>query len=663
MQNRIIEKINFPEKYKDTSIWPDVIIDNLSPTNKEIYLKRKKAIDYLMNTDKKISEIELETSLKRSEIYRFLRRCLEVDNTGSIIGYRALIPYKRIKDYCRTDFPENNIDENFNYTGSFNLLLETYPSLKEFIINLYFNRTSSNKNIFEPKISIKNLHKKFINMCRELGIKNNEYPFNTDSLARKSLERFVHDLSTNYFIESAKRHGDQATMVAKHSGLGIKNSPMILRPLERVEFDGHRIDTSLSIIFTTPEGDEIIENMNRIWILSIVDIATRAIIGYHICLNKEYSSHDVLLCIRNAIYPWKKRELSITGLKYSEQANFPSNLFPEAEFGIWDEFCYDNAKANIAKNVKEKLTELVNCSINMGPVAVPVKRPIIERFFRTLEQNTFHRLPSTTGSGPTDPKRKNSEQYAIDFKITAEHLEEIADVAIAEYNATPHEGINNLSPLEVFGQRLNRGYSILQLNETNRSNFNFFSIKVERRICGSIECGRRPYIHYEGVRYTNEILNHSPHLINKKLTLLINSDDLRNIKSFLDDGSEFGNLYAFGKWGITPHDLRTRKAINKLKNNKIIQFTNMDDPIEIYQQFLVKEAVKNKTSRNNLASFKKGQKEKKEKYKDNIENRNDNPIVNELINVKKELPENVKENKIQNTSFVDARTLKGTITF
>src|SRR5690606_8523189 len=205
----------------------------------------------------------------------------------------------------------------------------------------------------------------------------------------------------------------------------------------------------IAIIFKTPEGDEIVEVMNRIWILSIVDVATRAILGHHLCLNKEYSSHDVLMCFRNAIFPWKKKSLTIEGLNYSEGANFPSNLIPEASFGLWDELCYDNAKANIAKNVKEKLVDLVGCSINFGPVAVPVRRPIIERFFRTLEQNGFHRLPSTTGSNPQDPKRKKSEEKAIKYRITAEHLEELTDVLIAEYNATPHEGNNNLSPLEV----------------------------------------------------------------------------------------------------------------------------------------------------------------------------------------------------------------------
>lgn len=662
MSRRNFENLNINQETLDTSLWSTVMMENLTPEHRKLFLERKKAVDLFISTNMKVKDIETETGLRRDEIHRFVKRCLERDESGEIMGYKGLIPYKRIKDYNRRNFPVNKEEDSDNFTGAFSLLLDTYPTLKELIIDSYLNRKSNKTKIIDPIINIRNLHKKFINECRILGIKMNEYPFNTKTLAIKSLERYVKSLSKTYFVEVAKRNGEQAAMVAKNTGVGNKNNPMNVRPLERVEFDGHRIDTSISIIFKTPEGDEIIEVMNRIWILSIVDVATRAILGYHLCLNKEYSSHDVLMCIRNAVFPWRKKSLTIVGLKYSEKANFPSNLIPEARFGIWDEFCYDNAKANIANIVKEKLSELIGCSINMGPVAVPVRRPIIERFFRTLEQNGYHRLPSTTGSNPQDPKRKNSEENAIKYRITAEHLEELTDVLIAEYNASPHEGNNNLSPLEVFEQRVARGMTILQLPEEKRKEISFFSFKVTRRVNGSAKEGRRPFIFYEGVRYTNEVLNRSPHLINKKLKLLINTDDLRVIKAFLEDGSEFGNLSATGKWGVTPHDLRTRKAINKLKNNKLIHFTQYDDPIRVYQDYLEKEAQKNKTNRNKLATLKKSQKSKEERYQKTKPIEEKGTKTNKNSDSISELSLVQRQKEIE-TEEPDKRILKRTIIF
>lgn len=366
MGRRIIEKLNIDKELLDTTLWPTVLIENLSPENRKLFLERKKAVDLFISTDMMVKDIETETDLRRDEIHRFVRRCLEKDDSGQLLGYRALIPYKRLNSYVRREFPVNQLEDSDNFTGAFNLLLDTFPSLKELIIDSYLNRKRDKNKIIDPIINIKNLHKKFLNECRVLGIKMNEYPFNTKSLAIKSLERYVKSLSKTHFVEVASRNGDQASMVARNTGIGNKNNPMITRPLERVEFDGHRIDTSIAIIFKTPEGDEIVEVMNRIWILSIVDVATRAILGYHICLNKEYSAHDVLMCIRNAVFPWKMKSSTIEGLRYSEKANFPSNLIPAASFGLWDEFCYDNAKANIAKIVKEKLVEIIGCSLNFG---------------------------------------------------------------------------------------------------------------------------------------------------------------------------------------------------------------------------------------------------------------------------------------------------------
>jgi putative transposase len=204
MPRKIFEDLDIEEHLLDISNWPQVIIENLDDEDRNIFLARKLAIDLLVTTNTKISDIELQAGIHRSEIYRFVRRCLEKDEFEQIRGYRALIPYKRIKDYNRSEFPISTEEESDNFTGAFNLLLETYPSLKDIIIDSYLNRKSNKYKINDPIMNIKNLHKKFIDECRLLGIKMNEYPFNTKTLAKKSLERYVKTLSKTYFVEVAK---------------------------------------------------------------------------------------------------------------------------------------------------------------------------------------------------------------------------------------------------------------------------------------------------------------------------------------------------------------------------------------------------------------------------------------------------------------------------
>jgi hypothetical protein len=133
--------------------------------------------------------------------------------------------------------------------------------------------------------------------------------------------------------------------------------------------------------------------------------------------------------------------------------------------------------------------------------------------------------------------------------------------------------------------------------EEQRSEIAFFSLQTSREVQGNTKDGRRPYIQYENVRYTNEILARSPGLIGTKIDIMVNVDDLRVIRAYLPDGSELGKLKAKGKWGIVPHSLQIRKEIYRLKNDKLIHFTLTDDPIAIYNRYLM-ENIKIKRNAN-----------------------------------------------------------------
>ena len=72
---------------------------------------------------------------------------------------------------------------------------------------------------------------------------------------------------------------------------------------------------------------------------------------------------------------------------------------------------------------------------------------VFERFFGLFEEHV-HRLPSTLGSGPKDPRRQNPEEQALTFKIKAEHIEDLVEVLIALHNDRPTDILGNRSPLE-----------------------------------------------------------------------------------------------------------------------------------------------------------------------------------------------------------------------
>src|SRR5690606_12351728 len=196
-------------------------------------------------------------------------------------------------------------------SGEFKLLLEKHPEIKELIDDLFLGR---NRRTLEPAMKPKHIHKKFIDACREKGVQLTEYPFNTSFLGSKALQRYLSSLSNKYFGKAASRSGHDAEQKARNVGIGEQNHPSTLSPYQKVQFDAHRIDGIFAIDIVTPEGDIVTTTLDRFWILTLIDVATRSAIGYSISLNKEYTASDVMQCVRNSVIPHEKVPITIDGL-------------------------------------------------------------------------------------------------------------------------------------------------------------------------------------------------------------------------------------------------------------------------------------------------------------------------------------------------------------
>lgn len=597
---RLTEQFIANQQNLDISTWDEIDEASLDSISQETYRKRKEAVILYIKGSMKIKEITEKTGIERHELNRLIKRCLELDPSEMVWGFRALIPRKRIRAYNRT----KSMDEltESGYSGMFEQLLERYPDIRKQIEEDFFQREK--RTIKERAMKSKYIHKHFIQACREVGLTPNDYPLSTKDLGLRSIQRYIKQLENNHFYESTERYGEEAHRQARISPRIPER--LIIKPFEAVQFDGHRIDGIFCITFITPEGDEVTRVLERFWILVIIDVATRDVLGWWISLEREYTAYDVLHCIKNSIIPRNKMEFNIPGLKYPDEGGYASLTVPETKWAIWNEFLIDNGKANLANIVGEASKE-IGFKVIPGIVKMPEVRGIIERFFGLLEENGFHRLPNTTGSNPKDPRRKDPEKSAVRYAMSVLELEEIVEVLIAQYNCSPHSSLSYLSPLEVMEQRINKGMMPDYLSEEKRNEFSIVKIRAIRNVVGNIKKGKRPYIQYEGVRYTNEVLSRSPGLIGSKMSLIVNVDDLRTVKAFLEDGSGLGLLTGSGKWSLTPHSLRMRKAINSLKIRKLLYFTDSDDPIQIYKRYLMDKS-KQKAKANRFAEVQRASK-------------------------------------------------------
>ncbi|MNR20198.1 hypothetical protein D3C85_1370280 [compost metagenome] len=99
------------------------------------------------------------------------------------------------------------------------------------------------------------------------------------------------------------------------------------------------------------------------------------------------------------------------------------------------------------------------------------------------------------------------------------------------------------------------------------------------------------------MRYSNDVLRKSPWLKNTEISIEVDEQDMRAVRAYFPDGEPIGMLLASGKWAITKHSRKTRKAINQLKSDRALTISDLDDPVEQYLKYLRNQVVVDQAGR------------------------------------------------------------------
>lgn len=583
--------LNYLKEIKKS--WKTVCEDSLSYRKKEQYESRKKAVDMYID-GKPLTDISKRTGVPASKVLYYVTKCAEsFDENGEAIGYPALLPYKHTKNYKRK---KSDISKSNGNSGSFAKLIETYPELETYIFNQYFRKKNET---LEKKMNFKTLHRKFLQKCRDLGIQDTQYPFYTTSQGYISLIKFVKKLEEKCEKAALGRYSKDARQRYSSTGYGTNYSVKPLAPFSIVQMDGHKIDALYTVQVENSMGEIVDLPATRMWVIAVIDVATRCILGYSVTQEENYNQTDVLNSLRNSIMPHKPIDIHIRGIEMPENGGFPSTALPYTQWAMFDEIMLDNAKSHLANNVIEKLSKKLKCTINFGSVATPETRGIVERMFQTIEDKGFHRLPSTVGTGISDVRRVDAEKNAVKYQITYEDLCELLEYFIAIYNNSPHSSLDNQTPLECMERRIQG--SLLQpyiADEEDRRIVDEITLMTEKRIVrGGYKSGKRPYISYLGVEYRNNDIPLPNGLIGQEITLEINPNDISKIKAYYSDGSELGTLVATGEWGRRPHSLKTRRDAQKYAKQNRAKKTPFYAPLTEYENQLKERAEKQRKAR------------------------------------------------------------------
>lgn len=559
--------------------WEPVKVEVLSDEDRDIYKKRKSAVDlYIDGYSLKL--IEEKTGISSSETIRYVRRCIKESADGKVIGYAALLKNRTIQ-------PKKSKLEK---------LFMEHVGLREFVEGNYFG---DKKYTLEKNMNMVTLHQKFLKECLSRGIQDYEFPFDSKDKGYKTLCNYIKTVKNRKVEKAIHRESKDAVQKFKSTGIGPTYTEKPVIPFQTVQIDGHRIDMLYSVEVIDKGGLVHYMPATRLWLLAVIDVATRVILGYSLSTYENYNQTDVLKALQNSIIPHKHQEFSLHYFNYPENGGFPSERISETKWARFHTIMLDNAKAHLAENVVTKLTEDLKCAVNFGSVATPETRGIVERFFKTLETGGFHRLPGTTGSNPRDVKRRNPEKEVGKYRITFEDIEELTEYFIAEYNNSAHEGLSNQTPLEAMENRIkNAMMTPSVLSSRERSDvYKLTNFLEERTIRGGYKSGTRPYLNYMGVRYQALDVPLDMGFVGQKVYVDINPEDLRTVDIYSLDGKKLCLLKASGEWGRIPHSLKTRELYNQWKNKNKEMNPSFSPDLEAFEKELSARAQKSRRAR------------------------------------------------------------------
>lgn len=556
----------------DPCTWPAFDHQALRGPDQAKFRARRLAIEHYL-AGAPLRAIEQQTGVHRRQLYRCLARCLMTHSDGRPWGWRALAPYTHIKPYERTKPVVPRKHSRAGAAGAFCMLLRTYPALSQWLSTsvrrkrLSLEQISTDDGLRTRLSGVRHLHSGFLNQCRQLGLTARDYPLNTDRLAIRSLAGAAKRECLRSFGEGARLAGAQHL-----KGMPSEyRAPPATAPLQVVEFDGHRLDVRLKIVVSDPLGFEQSFEIERIWLLVIIDVYSRAVLGYHVSLNREYSRHDVIRTVEAALEPHRPRTFTVPGLQYGPADAMPSGKFPQLGYATWQWMKLDNAKANLSHDVRHTLGQFVGCFIDAGPAHSPDDRPYIERFFRTVGTSLSSRLPGYTGSNLLDVRRALADPKGnLRLYVSLTEIEQLLAASIASYNATPHDGLNGRTPLEAIEHGLD-GAMLNWLPQDKRRTLCLMHTPRHAKVRGYLHQGQRPHINFHGVRYTNSVLASTSAFLGQSLRIYYSSQDLRTIRAFTAEGAEIGVLTAQGAWGVVAHDLKLRQEIVRLRGRKQLE--------------------------------------------------------------------------------------------
>ncbi|WP_011295992.1 Mu transposase C-terminal domain-containing protein [Cupriavidus necator] len=587
------------------SDWPQLDECALTGEARATFGQRREAVEAYASGSS-LLHIYKTWGIHRSTLHRMVRRALSAHPDGRLWGYRALVPHVHVQAYERNRAPHVLVHSTAGNAGAFGQLLQRHHSLAE-----QLRKEIETRNVhLQPGekgrlVGLKAVIQRFHQSCRELGLGAGDYPLSQHDRAVRSLARTLRGWLQDDFDLAARAAGQRIKPASALRKLPERGSA---DAFDTVEFDAHKMDVRLKVIDNDPLGGEQSYEIERVWLLAIIDVATRCLLGYTISLSRECNRFDAIETFKRAVTPAKVPELTLPGLRLLPTGGFVSQALEQTSYACWRQIRLDNARAHLAATSLDVVCEALGCVADFGPAYQPDDRPFIERYFGTVTATLSQRLPGAIrgkDAAKAMLKRLRDPDDTLRLLVTTQELEELLHVTVWNYHGTPHAGLGGLTPLEMMHRHvLGIGRDAIRLRlipKPLREHPEQLHDPVLCRVHGNLGRGERPYITFYHVRYTSERLARSSGLIGTRLRIHYDPSDLRRLWACTEDGHMLDDLFASGKWRNEPHSLRVRQQIFKAKRARELDFGPGDNPIEAFLALRRKQAKKRRRAASDIA--------------------------------------------------------------
>ncbi len=580
-----------PQDRLDHSSWPEISTEGLDhPERRRISLLRSAVTAYI---DGQPFDVRLtDEGIYRATLLRAFRRCITTDASGRLFGWAGLCRGMRVHAPTRHKALEAcGPGKRAGLTGALTQFLSSHANLAE-EFGAYLFANAKREPGHEARLRVKSAHQKFIQLCRDHGVEEHEWPLCTRQFGYESIRRFVnHFLDAHYDDIVATQFGQRAK-ARSHTGTGHPSRLVATRPFDIVEIDEHHCQFMGSVGIPTPEGTRWLP-VERITIIVVVDRFLALILGYKVLFRSEANSEDLLDAINCAVGN-AKPSVFVDGFELEFGKALPSELGGPFTRCGWNQLLVDRALIHVAKEVTGRVRDLIGCDINFGPVHRFERRPTIENIFGLLEKAGFRRIQSTTGTSPQDPMRQNPDKVAVATKLSIQQILGFIESVILDHNGAASKsnfGSFPLARLEAAWHDVDRKGIIFPMLPPVPPGVADLDVSFHPVVIrGDRKSGRRPYFTFLQEAYTGPRLAYDWSLLGTQAVAHVTRNAIRRIAVFTPSGTLIDTATVMGRWRQSEHSSDMRRHINFLLKLGRLKVSYMEDPVHKFLE-AIKAAV------------------------------------------------------------------------